>query len=414
MDAKRLTKLRTGLADYLDALMPDCLGNVKRRQWAEVYVRGLLLDGARKSIEPMARRLEAIDAKEPLGVDYEQALQQLINQSRWDDRALRDRLARRILSEVGVGGAVILDDTGFVKQGKDSVGVARQYSGTLGKVGNCQVAVTLQYATERAVFCVDAELYVPQQWGEDRERLNRAGVPQDVGYRPKWQIALELLRQARANGISGPVLADSAYGDVTEFRVALAKDHWAYCVGISSHLKVVAADHDFGAVPPYRGTGRKPSRPEKVRAGATSDSVKQWAMDRFQAFRKVTWRQGSQGKMWSRFAAWRVRPAHRLSAGQEPMEACWLLVEWPEGEAAPTKYFFSNLPATTTLRRLVANTKQRWWIEHSYKEMKDELGLDHFEGRGWVGWHHHVALVLLAYAFVVLRRQRRKKGAPSG
>src|SRR3954451_7228505 len=414
MNAKRLTKLRSELRSYLDDLMPDRLGHRRRREGAEVEVRALLLDGARQSIQPMARRLEAVDAKEPLPDDYEQALQQLINQSPWNDRELRDRLTQRILGEVGVGGAVILDDTGFPKQGQCSVGVARQYTGTLGKIGSCQVAVTLQYATEHAVFCLDAELYLPQEWCDDRERCDKAGVPAEIGFRPKWQMALELLRKAKAKGVSGPVLADSAYGDVTEFRENLTRENWAYSVGISNHLKVVAADHDFGKVPPYGGVGRKPSRPEKVRPGTTSESVKQWAMNRAQAFRKVTWREGSKGKMSSRFAAWRVRPAHRLSAGQEPLAECWLLAEWPGGEATPTRFFFCNFPKEMSLKRLVANTKNRWWVEHSYKEMKDELGLDHFEGRSWVGWHHHVALVLLAYAFVVLRRQRRKKGAPSG
>jgi SRSO17 transposase len=394
--------------------MPDHLGNTRRRRWAEVYVRGLLLDGARKSIEPMARRLEAVDGPDRPARDYEQALQQLISQSPWDDQALRDRLARRVLAEAGVGGALLIDDTGFPKQGKNSVGVARQYSGTLGKVGSCQVAVTLQYSTERAVFCLDAALYLPRQWADDPDRLRAAGVPEGVGYRPKWQIALELLERAKAGGLSGPVLADSAYGDVTAFRAALQEQGWAYCVGVSSPLKVVAADHDFGPVPPYRGKGRRPSRSAGVRAGVKSESVKQWAQARPGAFRKVAWREGTRGKLSGRFAAWRVRPAHRLSAGAEPRAACWLLAEWPEAEAAPTKYFFSNLPAGTSLRRLVGTTKGRWWVEQSYKEMKDELGLDHFEGRSWRGWHHHVALVLVAYAFVVLRRQRRKKGAPSG
>jgi SRSO17 transposase len=414
MNSRNLTKLRRELGAFLDELMPDRLGNKRRRQWAEVYVRGLLLDGARKSIEPMARRLEAVDAKALQGGDYEQALQQLINQSPWDDRTLRDRLVHHLLGEVGVGGSVIIDDTGFPKQGRGSVGVARQYSGTLGKVSNCQVAVTLQYATERAVFCLDAELYLPEEWSNDPPRLRQAGVPEGVGFRPKWQIALALLRQAQASGVSGVVLADSAYGDVTEFRAALDAKCWAYAVGISSTVKVVAADYDFGEVPPYRGRGRRPTRPAQVVARAPSDSVKQWAESRPQAFRKVTWRQGSKGKMSSRFAAWRVRPAHGLSSGQQPLKPCWLLAEWPSDEPAPTKYFFSNLPTATSLQQLVAKTKSRWWVEHSYKEMKDELGLDHFEGRGWVGWHHHVSLVLIAYAFVVLRRQRRKKGVPSG
>ena len=411
MDAKQLTRLRTDLAAFLDEIMPDRLGNVTRRRWAEVYLRGLLLDGQRKSVEPMAQRLRATDGS---ARDYEQALQQFLNQSPWDDRPVRDRLARRVVAAVGTGGFVIVDDTGFPKQGTHSVGVARQYSGTLGKVGNCQVAVTLQYATAQEVFALGAELYLPEEWGHDRQRLDTAGVPRDIGYRPKWQIALALLGQAKANGVSGVVLADSAYGDATEFRQALDEGPWQYCVGISSTPKVVAADHDFGWVPPYRGKGRRPSRPEKVRAGAEAPSVKEWAQARAKDFRRVTWREGSKGKLRSRFAAWRVRPAHRLSAGQEPLAACWLVVEWPEGEAAPTKYFFSNLPANTSLRRLVRTAKGRWWIEHSYKEMKDELGLDHFEGRSWRGWQHHVTLVLLAYAFLVLRRRgQRKKGGPS-
>lgn len=383
-----------------------------RRHWAEVYVRGLLLDGHRKSIEPMAGRLRTIDGSPR---DYEQALQQLINQSPWDDRPVRDRPARRAVAAVGTGGFVILDDTGFPKQGTRSVGVARQYSGTLGKVGSCQVAVTLQYATDQEVFALDAALYLPEEWGTDRARLDAAGVPGDIGYRPKWQIALALLEQAKASGVGGAVLADSAYGDVTEFRQALDEERWPYCVGISSTLKVVAADHDFGKVPPYGGKGRRPSRPERVRAGAAAPSVKEWAQARAQEFRRVTWREGSKGKLASRFAAWRVRPAHRLSAGKEPLAACWLVVEWPDGEAEPTKYFFSNLPAGTSVLRLVRTAKGRWWVEHSYKELKDELGLDHFEGRSWQGWNHHVTLVLLAYAFLVLRRrERRKKGAPTG
>src|SRR5215469_388520 len=181
MDARQLNKLRAELGSYLDELMPDQLGNRRRRRWAEVYVRGLLLDGARKSIEPMAHRLEAIDDQADQGADYEQAMQQLINQSPWKDRDPRDRLARKVATAVGVGGALLLDDTGFPKQGTHSVGVGRQYSGTLGKVGNCQVAVTLQYASERAVFCLDAALYLPKEWAEDPRRLHAAGVPEGVG-----------------------------------------------------------------------------------------------------------------------------------------------------------------------------------------------------------------------------------------
>jgi SRSO17 transposase len=294
--------------------------------------------------------------------------------------------------------------------------VQRQYSGTLGKVGNCQIGVTLQFATPQEVVCLDADLYLPEEsLGNDPDRRGAAGVPEDVGYRPKWQIGLTLLGRAKANGFTGVVLADSAYGDVTEFRQSLDAEGWRWCVGIEKTLKVIAADTDLGEVPPYTGRGRPPSRPEKVRPGATSASVLEWAQGRARDSRKVTWREGSKGKLSSRFVAWRVRPAHKLSAGQEPLAPCWLLVEWPEGEVAPTKYFFSNLPEGTSLRQLVRTAKGRWWVEHSYKELKDELGLDHFEGRSWRGWQHHVTLVMLAYAFLVLqRRQRRgKKGVAS-
>ena len=408
MDARKLTKLRKDLASFLDDVV-GTLGNSRRRRWCETYVRGVLLDGGRKSIEPMAARLEKIESGPE---DYEQALQQFINQSPWDEQAVLDGLQVWIGRRFGTDGFLILDDTGFPKQGTHSVGVARQYTGTLGKVASCQVAVTLQFATPREVVGLDARLYLPQSWADDPRRLQKSGVPEDVGYQPKWQLALAMLRRAQANGLGGIVLADSAFGTVTEFRTTLDEMNLRYCVGIDSTLKVIAADADLGPVPKYSGRGRLPKLPLKVRVGAKSPSVREWAMERAADFRQVTWREGTKGKMNGRFAAWRVRPAHRLSAGKEPLPACWLLVEWPENAEHPAKYFFSNLPTTTSLKRLVATAKSRWWIEHSYRELKDELGLDHFEGRSWRGWHHHVVLVLLAYAFLQdLRRRRVKKGA---
>jgi SRSO17 transposase len=409
MDAKQLQRLQCDLTRYLDDVLPD-LGRHGRRSWAQLYLRGLLLDGRRKSAGAMAQRLQRIDRSPQ---DYEQGLQQFLSQSPWDERPVRDQLARHLCHTLGGEGLLILDDTGFPKQGTHSVGVDRQYSGTLGKIGNCQIAVTLQFATPREVVCLDADLYLPEDsWGNDLDRLEAAGVPEGIGYRPKWQIGLTLLERAKANGFTGVVLADCAYGDVTEFRQALDAEGWRWCVGIAKTLTVIAADADLGAVPPYTGRGRPPSRPEKVRPGATSASVREWAQSRARDFRTLTWREGSKGKLSSRFAAWRVRPAHKLSAGKEPLPPCWLLVEWPEGEAAPTKYFFSNWPEGTSRRQLVRTAKGRWWVEHSYKELKEELGLDHFEGRSWRGWQHHVTLVMLAYAFLVLRRRQRrgKKG----
>jgi SRSO17 transposase len=405
MDARKLTKLRTDLSAFLDEVA-GVLDHPRRRKWCDAYLRGLLLDGHRKSVEPMAARLKAVERG---GEDYEQALQQFLSQSPWDGQALLDGLQAWIGRRFGTDGVLILDDTGFPKQGAYSVGVARQYTGTLGKVASCQVAVTLQFATATQVVALDARLYLPAAWAADRERMATAGVPEGVGYRPKWEIALDMVRRAAAHGFTGVVLADSLFGTVTAFRERLARDGRTYCVGIDSTLKVIAADADLGPVPPHSGTGRPPTRPANVRRGATSPSVRQWAIDHAKDFRPVTWREGTKGRMTGRFAAWRVRPAHQLSAGKIPLGPCWLLAEWPDGADRPAKYFFSNLPTTTSLRRLVATAKSRWWVEHSYRELKDELGLDHFEGRSWRGWNHHVVLVLMAYAFLQDVRRRRPK-----
>ncbi len=408
----------------MEELTPE-MGRRDRREWAITYVRGLLLDGQRKSVEPLAKRLQAIDDSPR---DYEQSLQQFVNQSPWEERPLRDRLARWVARRAcrrrrtpptsgrsTPDGFLIIDDTGFPKQGRHSVGVARQYSGTLGKVGNCQVAVTLYHGGANAVgYGIDAELYLPEVWTRDRARCLAAGVPDGVGCRAKWLLALEMLQRARDNELRGVVLADSLFGSVTKFRQVLDAESWSYCVGVDRTLKVIAADADLGPVPPKKRTGRPPKRPVKVRAGARSPSVRQWAESHAADFRKVTWRQGSKGKLASRFAAWRVRPAHQLSAGRVPLPPCWLLAEWPADEHAPTKYFFSNLPGTTALKKLVTVAKSRWMIEQSYQQMKGELGLDHFEGRSWRGWHHHVTLVFVAWAFLQLQRRGRKRGLPAG
>ena len=437
MDGRSLGRLKREVDGFVGELLAD-LPRRDQRAWATVYLRGLLLDGDRKSVGPMAERLAAVD-HESAGDrrDYEQALQQFVGQSTWPTDAVRDRLQRWLAArgrrrpggpDATPAEMLILDDTGFPKQGKASVGVARQYTGTLGKVASCQVAVTLQHARQPAadtaaggeVFCVDARLYLPEKgWCDDRRRLDNAGVPEGVGYEPKWRIALDMLRRARANGLGGMVLADSLFGTVTAFRQGLDGQGWAWCVGVDSTLSVIDAAEDLGPVPPWSGNGRPPTRPARVAAKVAGASVKRWAVDHATDFRTVNWRAGSRvrngnaRKLSGRFAAWRVRPAHRLSDGTAPLAACWLLAEWPEGEDAPTKYFFSNLPAATPLRRLVRAAKGRWWVEQSYREMKDELGLDHYEGRGWVGWHHHVVLVMLAYAFVVARR-RQKGGGVTG
>lgn len=408
MNARKLKQLRKELSEFVEGVTVS-MGRKDRRGWALNYVRGLLLDGQRKSIEPMAHRLESIDEEDR---DYEQALQQLVNQSPWESRPVRDALAAFVVKHTLAEGFLIVDDTGFPKKGEHSVGVARQFSGTLGKVDNCQIGVTLQYSDGVDTYLLDAELYLPESWARDRSRCRKSLVPQRIGYQPKWRQALEMIARAQHNGLAGIVLADSAYGSVTEFRQTLAQNGCHYCVGIDSTLKVIAAEANLGHVPRYRGQGRPPSRPRKVRAGAKSSSAQAWALAHAADFRKVTWREGTKGPLSSRFAAWQVRPAHRLSAGKEPLAACWLVVEWPDDSEKPAKFFFSNLPTTASLKQLVQTAKSRWPIEQSYKEMKNELGLDHFEGRSWRGWHHHVTLVMLAYAFLVWYRRRhaKKKG----
>ncbi|SFH91950.1 DDE superfamily endonuclease [Planctomicrobium piriforme] len=193
---------------------------------------------------------------------------------------------------------------------------------------------------------MDARLYLPKAWVDDADRCRAADIPEHIGYQPKWQLRLAMIRRARVHGLCGIVLADSLFGTVTEFRQQLQAEGCTYCVGIDSTLKVIDADRDLGEIPEYSGQGRRPTRPCNVRAGATSSSVREWSLDHAADFRKVTWREGSKGKMSSRFAAWRVRPAHRLSAGAEPLAACWLLVEWPQGTESPVKFVFSNQPAT--------------------------------------------------------------------
>ena len=217
MDARTLSRLRKDLATFLDEVV-GTLGHPRRRRWCDVYLRGLLLDGHRKSIEPMARRLRTIEHGTE---DYEQALQQFINQSPWNEQELLDELQVWTGQQFGSTGFLILDDTGFPKQGDQSVGVARQYTGTLGKIGSCQVAVTLQFATSRAVVGIDARLYLPQVWTDDVDRCRAAGIPESVRYQPKWQLALAMVRRAQANGLSGIILADSLFGSVTEFREQL-------------------------------------------------------------------------------------------------------------------------------------------------------------------------------------------------
>jgi SRSO17 transposase len=402
LSVKQLHRVRGRLVEFAEEMFA-ALARKDQRRWGEVYLRGLMLDGKRKSIEPMAARLEDGD---------EQCLQQFVNQSPWDWLPVRRALARRMSAEIAPV-AWVIDDTGFPKQGKMSVGVARQYCGALGKVGNCQLGVSISAVTAQASCPIDWRLFVPEAWDEpdefNQKRRERAHLPDDVHHQPKWKLVLEMIDELSGWGLAPPVvLGDGAYGDISELRAELTEREIAYVLDVKGVTSAYA--HSVTPeTPEWSGRGRPPV----ARYRADPASLRELALEAGQqAAVAITWREGTRGAMQARFLALRVRPANiRLrnaahAAGGE-LEVCWLVCEWPAGEAEPTKYWLSNLPADTPLRELVYLAKLRWRIEQDYRELKDALGLDHFEGRSWRGWHHHVTLVSVAHGFLTTERLRR-------
>jgi len=401
MNARELDACANRLKEFLVTMLAS-VGRSERRHHGWLYVQGLLLDGERKSIEPLAERVPEGNV---------QALQQFVGQSPWAWEPVRRLLAQHMGEELLPAAGWIVDDSGFPKQGKESVGVARQYSGTLGKVGNCQVAVAVHLTTEAGSMPLDWALYLPRAWTEDAERCRKAGVPESTPFRTKIALALELIDHLLAWGLSRqPVLADAGYGNNTEFRQGLVDRQLHYVVGVESNTAVW--EKPTQRVQPRsrasRGRPRRPyyrGQPRALRDLAAALPAESW--------RTLTWRQGSQGPQRGRFAACRVQPAHGHVRDRPELPPVWLLIEWPAEAEAPAKYWFSNLPEEISLRRLVRLAKLRWRVEQNYQQLKEELGLDHYEGRGWPGWHHHVTLVCLAYAFLLLERQRHKKNSAS-
>ena len=401
MKPAELARVRGRLVAFAEEMFAP-LARSDQRRWGEVYLRGLMLEGRRKSIEPMAARLADGD---------EQCLQQFVNQSPWAWEPVRARLARRLVEAIEPA-AWIVDDTGFPKFGRSSVGVARQYSGTLGKVGNCQIGVSINAAGDQASCPLDWRLFLPEAWDADAERRAKAHLPAGERHRPKWQLALEMLDELRGFGLSPPVvLADAAYGDITDFRRGLEERELDYLVQVKGGTSAYAQEVRREA-PAYGGKGRPP----RLRYREKPSSLKALALAAGRdTSREVVWREGSRGQLASRFLALRVRPANvsLRRAAEDELPLAWLVCEWPEGEAEPVKYWLSNLPAETSLERLVSLAKLRWRIEHDYRELKDALGLDHFEGRSYRGWHHHVTLVSLAHGFLTLERLNPKAHAPA-
>ena len=398
MTPHALKRLDRELTTFVEMLTTG-LGRSERRTAMGQYIIGLLLDGERKSIEPIAARLvdDAVQIEA-----MRQRLQQCVVVSAWDEATVFARLALLLDRELPEVTAFVVDDTGFPKKGRHSVGVARQYSGTLGRTDNCQIATSLHLAGERGSGCIGMRLYLPESWTTDPDRCRAAGVPASVTFAPKWQHALALLDAALAAGVRRHVvLGDAAFGEVTAFREALTARGLAYVLRVPSNLMVWPPDTHF-AVPARRSVMGRPR--STLRPTRRTAPLALAALAGTLRHRRVTWREGSRGRQASRFAAVRVRLAHRHSEGAGPGPEVWLLSEWPRDADAPTKFYLSSLPATTPLRTLVRFGKLRWRIERDYQELKGELGLDHFEGRTWAGFHHHIALCAAAHAFLARRR----------
>jgi len=340
-----------------------------------------------------------------------QSLHHLVADAPWNDEEMLAEVRRYVLPAMQRHGEVvawIVDDTGFPKQGKHSVGVARQYCGQIGKHDNCQAAVSLSVSTWSSSLPIAWRLYLPEVWCQDRERCQQAGVPEGVGFQTKPEIALQQIRKALEQEIAvGVVLADAAYGNGTPFRTALTQLGLTYLVGIESSTTVWEPGQQPLPAPPRKpGRGGTPKRLQRA-ADHQPVSVKQLALRLpSSVWKEITWRPGSQKTLRSRFAAIRLRPAHRDEKRTEPRPEEWLLIEWPKKESEPTKYWLSTLPEKTSLKALVKIAKHRWIIERDYEELKQELGLGHYEGRSWRGFHHHATLCIAAYGFLVSERNR--------
>jgi SRSO17 transposase len=408
---EQIEQVRPRLVEFTTRMLDRAVQRSDQQVKGELYVRGLLTDGARKSMQPMAQRL---------GVDHQQ-LQQFVTSSTWDYTRVRANVARWAVETIDPA-AYVIDDSGFPKDGTASPCVARQYSGTLGKTANCQIGVSVQLATDTASLAADWRLFCPTSWDDTtisdpvkaaavRHKRDRAGLGQDVRHREKWRLALDMLDEMINEwGLPKlPVAADSGYGDCTLFRLGLAERGLRYAVQVDPD----ATAYPGGAVPvtpPYTGRGRPPKPGYPDPPATFKDLVLAAGQP---STRQVTWRRGSRrtpgnptAAMRSCFLRLRIRPANRdiPRAADGTLPEVWLIAEWPPGAAEPVKYWLSNLDPRASLKTLVQLAKLRWRVEHDYRELKTGLGIDHFEGRSFLGWHRHVTLTALAQAFCTLLR----------
>lgn len=391
--------------EYMAYLMQG-LGHRDRHIGLSGYCTGLMLPLPRKSVEPMAARVDPLHASA-----RHQSLHHFVAKSQWSDQEFLRRVAQWVvpLMDFKCGGWWIVDDTGFPKKGTHSVGVTRQYCGVLGKQDNCQVAVSVSLACEEGSLPVAWQLYLPSVWAEDKQRRAKAGVPEDIGFATKPKIALQQIRDLLAQGAPRHcVLADAGYGIDYAFRQGVSEMGLDYMAGITSAVVVWPAGVQPLPPKPYSGRGRPPVMPRRS-AKLQPVSVKALALDLpLSAFHNISWREGSNEHLTGRFAALRVRYAGGDVGKARLLPEQWLLIEWPADQAEPEKYYLSTLPETSALNDLVCAAHMRWRIERDYQDLKQDLGLGHYEGRGWRGFHHHASLSIAAYGF--LMAQRLKSG----
>lgn len=393
--------------------LAQAAGHADRKLPLRNYCTGLLLDGERKSVEPMAARIAPNHVQK-----MHESLHHVVAQAPWSDADMLRQVRNYVLPAMQKQGPVtawVVDETSFVKKGKHSVGVARQYCGRLGKKENCQVAVSLSVATATASLPIAWRLYLPEEWASDAERRRETQVPEQTTFQTKPEMALAQIRQAVEDGVSpGVVLADEAYGSNREFRAGVAELRLDYSLAVRSNTTVWALERQPLPPKPWSGKGLRPTRMRRDQAHQPI-TVKQLAQELPEAaWREVAWREGSKEMLRSRFAALRVRPAYGddRKGGLQPEQ--WLLIEWPAGAAEPSGYWLTSLPTNRSLKRLVWISKHRWVIERDYEELKQELGLTHYEGRNWRGFHHHATLCIAAYGFLIAERSRFSPSARVG
>ena len=371
--------------DYVDHLV-KAIGHADRADPLRDYCLGLLMPLERKSVEPMA----AVTAPARVAAKH-QSLLHFVGQAPWSDEALMAQVRDHVLPLIERHGPIrawIVDDTGFPKKGRHSVGVARQYCGQIGKQDNCQVAVSLSVANEAASLPIAYRLYLPEAWADDPEQRRKAKVPPGVAFRTKPQIALDQIAAAKALGVApGVILADAGYGADGSFRAGLTDLGLHYVVGVQPMLSIWRPGDGPLAPKPWGGKGRPPSllrRSPDTKPVSAKALAEQLAPE---AWQTITWREGTNVDLTSRFAAVRLRPASRDYNRSEPRAAEWLMIEWPDDEADPIKYWLSTMPPETSIDDLVETAKMRWRIERDYQDLKQDLGLGHYEGRGWRGFH---------------------------